>query len=91
MRGITKILLAAAMAAAITPAVAQEMNGSMGGKMMGSHSMQATVTNVDSQTGMMDADAGGHALKLHFPPAALSDVKSGDKITLHMSFSKAGM
>jgi hypothetical protein len=89
MSGITKIVMAAILAAAITPAVAQDSGGM--GKMMGSHSMAATVTNVDSQTGMMDVDAGGHALKLHFPPASLADVKSGDKITLRMSFSKSGM
>lgn len=90
MTGITKIVLAAVMAAAITPAAAQGGGGSMS-KMMGSHAMQGTVTNVDSQTGMMDVDSGGHALKLHFPPSSLSDVKNGDKITLHMSFSKSGM
>jgi hypothetical protein len=89
MSGISKFLMAAILAATITPAVAQDGGGM--GKMMGSHSMAATVTNVDSQTGMMDVDAGGHALKLHFPPASLSDVKSGDKITIRMSFSKSGM
>lgn len=89
MSGFTKILLAAALAAAVTPAIAQDSGGM--DKMMGSHSMPATVTNVDNQTGMIDVDSGGHALKLHFPPASLSDVKSGDKITLHMSFTKSGM
>jgi hypothetical protein len=82
MNGFSKILVAALMLAAVTPAVGKT-------KVMGSHSMSGTVTNVDSQTGMIDVDAGGHALKLHFPPASLADVKNGDKITLHMSFSKA--
>ncbi|HKD47584.1 MAG TPA: hypothetical protein VKB67_07855 [Rhizomicrobium sp.] len=82
MSGVTRLVLAATVAAAIAPGIAQ-------GKTLGSHSMAATVTNVDSQTGMMDVDAGGHALKLHFPPSALGDVKNGDKITVHISFSKS--
>lgn len=87
MKSFSKILITAALAMAVTPALAQ--GGKMMGKMMGSHSMSGTVTDVDSQTGMIDVNAGGHALKLHFPPSSLSDVKTGDKITLHMSFSKA--
>lgn len=81
MKSFARILVAALVVAAVTPAVAQD-------KAMGSHSMSGTVTNVDNKTGMIQVDAGGHALTLHFPPPALADVKNGDKITLHMSFSK---
>jgi hypothetical protein len=28
------------------------------------------------------------ALKVHFPPSAMASLKAGDKITLHMGFSK---
>ena len=56
--------------------------------MMGMHKMPATVTSVDSSTGIVDVDAGGMALKLHFPPAAMKALKAGDKITVHMGFSK---
>jgi hypothetical protein len=56
--------------------------------MMGMHDMQATVNAVDAKTGLVDVVAGGMALKLHFPPATLAGVKAGDKITVHLSFTK---
>ncbi|GLQ87361.1 hypothetical protein ISS98_12195 [Dyella flagellata] len=56
--------------------------------MQGMHAMPATVTSVDSKTGIVEADTEGMNLKLHFPPAAVADLKAGDKITLHMGFSK---
>jgi hypothetical protein len=56
--------------------------------MKGMHMMPATVTAIDATTGLTDVDAGGMKLRLHFPPASLADVKAGDKITLHLSFTK---
>jgi hypothetical protein len=56
--------------------------------MMGMHMMSVTVTAIDSKTGLVDATAGSMALKLHFPPASLAAVKAGDKLTVHLSFSK---
>ncbi|MDE2135685.1 MAG: hypothetical protein KGJ49_13945 [Alphaproteobacteria bacterium] len=56
--------------------------------MMGSHMMPATVLSVDTNTGILEADASGMKLRLHFPPASLASVKAGDKITLHMGFMK---
>lgn len=53
------------------------------------HSMPATVTSVDQKTGLIEVNSAGMALKLHFPPASLANVKSGDKITLKMGFSKS--
>lgn len=53
------------------------------------HTMPATVTSVDSKTGMVEVNAAGMALKVHFPPASLEGLKSGDKITLHLGFTKA--
>ncbi len=52
------------------------------------HTMPATVTSVDQKTGIIEASSEGMALKLHFPPASVANVKTGDKITLHMGFSK---
>lgn len=57
--------------------------------MEGSHAMPGTVTAVDTKTGMVDVDSEGMSLRVHFPPSALANLKKGDKITLHMSFSKA--
>jgi uncharacterized protein (DUF2237 family) len=56
-------------------------NGSM-------HTMPATVTSVDHKTGLIEVNSEGMALKLHYPPASLADVKDGDKITLHLGFTK---
>lgn len=58
------------------------MSGSM-------HTMPATVTSVDQKTGLVEVNSEGMSLKLHFPPASLANLKSGDKITLHMGFTKA--
>ena len=60
----------------------------MHGHMMGMHAMPDTVTAVDTTTGVVEAEAGGMALKVHFPPASVASLKAGDKITLHMGYSK---
>ena len=63
-------------------------HGGMMKNMQGMHAMPATVTATDPKTGTVDVTAGGMALKVHFPPAAMASLKSGDQITLHMGFSK---
>jgi hypothetical protein len=50
--------------------------------------MPATVSSVDTKTGVVEVNSGGMSLKVHFPPASVADLKAGDKITLHMGFSK---
>jgi hypothetical protein len=60
----------------------------MHGNMMGMHAMPATVSAVDAKTGVVDVMTEGMALKVHFPPPAVSKLKAGEKITLHMGFSK---
>ena len=52
------------------------------------HKMPATVTAVDSKTGVVDVNAEGMALKVHFPASTVANLKAGDKITLHLGFSK---
>ncbi|MDE2307529.1 MAG: hypothetical protein KGJ97_04455 [Xanthomonadaceae bacterium] len=56
--------------------------------MRGMHMMPATVTEVNKKTGMVSVNAEGMALKVHFPPASVADLKQGDKITLHLAYSK---
>lgn len=69
-------------------------NGSMHQKMMhhdrnGSmHMMPATVSSVDTKTGMVEVNSEGMSLRLHFPPASVANLKAGDKITVHMGYSK---
>jgi hypothetical protein len=67
-----------------------DMQGMMGmhKNMMGMHAMPATVNSVDQQTGMVEATSEGMTLKVHFPASSLANLKVGDKITLHMGFSK---
>jgi len=83
-----------ALALTATPVLAQNqgampgMNMPGAGNMMGMHMMPATITAIDARTGMVDVTAGSMALKLHFPPASLKDVKTGDRITLHLGFNK---
>lgn len=65
--------------------------GSMHGMhagMMGMHAMQAVVTTVDKQSGLVGVTAGGMALTVHFPPSSVANLNAGDKITLHMGYSK---
>lgn len=68
-------------------AMHSDMKG-MHGNMMGMHQMPATVTAADAKTGMVDVTTEDMALKVHFPPPAMASLKAGDKITLHMGFSK---
>ena len=68
-------------------AMHSDMKG-MHGNMMGMHKMPATVTTADTKTGVVEVMTEGMALKVHFPPAAMGSLKAGDKITLHMGFSK---
>jgi hypothetical protein len=58
-----------------------KMNGSM-------HAMPATVNSVDTTTGMVEVTSAGMTLRVHFPPASVADLKAGDKITLHMGYTK---
>ena len=56
--------------------------------MMGSHDMPATVLNVDHKTGIVDVESENMKLKVHFPSSAIADLKKGDKISLHLGYSK---
>ncbi len=56
-------------------------NGSM-------HKMPATVTSVDTSSGMVEVTSAGMSLRVHFPPASVAKLKAGDKITLHMGYTQ---
>lgn len=57
------------------------MNGSM-------HSMPATVTSVDTSSGIVEVTSEGMSLRVHFPPASVAKLKAGDKIILHLGYSQ---
>jgi hypothetical protein len=98
MRIPASLAIASILAFAATPVLAQGQNmDNMPGmnmpgmnmqNMLGMHMMAATVTAVDVATGLTDVDAGGLKLRVYFPPASLAGIKAGDKITLHLSFTK---
>lgn len=57
--------------------------------MHGMHNMPATVTHADPKTGIVDVTTEGMALRVHFPPASMVNLKAGDKIGLYMGYSQA--
>lgn len=79
---------AASSAGGMMQPMGMGMHRMAGASVKGRHVMPATVTAADASTGIVDVDAGGMALKLHFPPAAMKGLKAGDKITVHMAFSQ---
>lgn len=59
--------------------------------MHGMHTMAATVTHADPKTGIVDVMTEGMALRVHFPPASMVNLKAGDKIGLYMGYSQASV
>jgi hypothetical protein len=55
---------------------------------MGKHDMPGTVTSVDHKTGMVQVESEKMKLKVHFPAETIADLKKGDKITLHLGYTK---
>ncbi|MBS0431932.1 MAG: hypothetical protein JSS21_05960 [Proteobacteria bacterium] len=55
-------------------------------QVMGEHTMQGTVESV-SASGMVQVDCEGMNLRVHFPGAA-KNLKKGDKITLHLGYTR---
>jgi hypothetical protein len=81
--------MAVAQNAPMKSTVAQETQREMkASSAMGMHDMSVTVTEVDHKTGIVDVETGSMKLKVHFPAASVADLKKGDKITLHLGFSK---
>ncbi len=58
--------------------------------MMGKHEMSGTVESIDPKTGWLKVKTGEGTLDVHFPPDSIKDLKTGDTITVHLSFSKKG-
>jgi hypothetical protein len=59
--------------------------------MHGMHTMPATVTRADPKTGIVDVITDGMALRVHFPPDSMANLKAGDKIGLYMAYSQAAV
>lgn len=52
----------------------------------GRHTMTGEVTKLDKEKGMVSLKTKEGDLDLHFPPAALKDVKEGDRLTVQFAF-----
>lgn len=95
MKNLSYLLICLGLAGGVSMAVvaddygdkSERREGMM--KYMGKHSMPGTVGKIDMNTGMVEVKTDAGNLMLHFPPASLKDVKAGDTITVHMSFSTA--
>lgn len=59
--------------------------------MEGRHSMTGMVDKIDHAKGELTLKYGSSEMLLHFPPAAIKDVKNGDTITVHLGFIKGNM
>lgn len=58
--------------------------------MMGKHDMSATVESINHKTGFMKLKTGMGEMTIHYPPKTVSDLNKGDKITVHLGYSKEG-
>lgn len=54
---------------------------------MGRHSMSGTLESVDLKTGWIKLKTSEGEMTVHFPSQSIKDLKSGDMITVHLSFS----
>jgi hypothetical protein len=52
------------------------------------HTMDGQVTKVDAKKGWVDIKTPEGRMKLHFPPAALADVKVGDSVSVELGMKK---
>lgn len=55
---------------------------------MGKHDMAVTVESIDHKTGFMKLKSGLGEMTIHFPAPTVKDLNKGDKIKVHLSFTK---
>jgi len=75
------LFLGATMASAQAPKPAGDMER---------HSMEGQVTKVDAKKGWIDVKTSEGSMKLHYPPAALANVKKGDSVTVELGIKDNG-
>ncbi len=93
--GAAALAFGAAGAASVAVAGEMPMEHAMGhedaaahSEAMGDHWMPARVTKVDHKSGLVHVVSEGMHLVVHFPPPAVEDLKTGEKINLHLGYSK---
>jgi len=66
-----------------------DMDGMRGDcPMMGAHVMSGAVDKIDYAKGTLMLKHSAADMMLHFPPAAIKDLKNGDTITVKLGFTK---
>jgi hypothetical protein len=58
---------------------------SQSGNWDGSHTMQATVQNVDQSNGTVEVESDGEQLVLQFPQSSLQQLNQGEQIKVHLA------
>jgi hypothetical protein len=91
----TLIALGAVPGLAAADDYAQGGSQTMGGQaaddqMMGSHSMSGKIMAINHQTGWMKVKTQEGELRVHYPPKTVKELKKGEKIAVHLSYSKEG-
>ena len=56
----------------------------------GEHVMTGRITSIDKDKGRVTVEAQGEELDLHFPTAALQNLRKGDQVTVSLGISPAG-
>ena len=56
----------------------------------GEHVMTGRITSIDKDKGRVTVEAQGEELDLHFPSAALQNLKKGDQVTVSLGITPAG-
>lgn len=56
-------------------------------KKMGRHEMSGKVESVDHKTGWVKVKTGEGVLTVHFPAESVKDLKDGEMITVHLSYT----
>jgi hypothetical protein len=85
MKSVRAVAAAAALLVASVGAGAAQSD-----QMTGQHTMEGTVTSVSAKTGWVHVKTSEGTMIVHFPPAALVDVKKGDTISVDLSMKDNG-
>jgi hypothetical protein len=85
-----KILALASLIAlsALSGSASAQMAPQQTAQMTAPHTMDGQVTKVDVKKGWVDIKTPEGRMKVHFPPAALADVKVGDSVTVELGMQK---
>ena len=85
MKSVRAIAAAAALLVASVGVAAAQSD-----QMTGQHTMEGQVTSVSAKTGWVHVKTSEGTMIVHFPPAALADVKKGDTISVDLSMKDNG-